>query len=144
MKKGEKTDENVIRDIKKLLSKAKHSIKVVSGEFPYEVYCEDGVADVVEKIFERGVEDKIFTGPDANKSSLSFFDSHGASVYKLKKWPTEHFIVVDGKHARLEKAHEEGQEKRTHYIVYNYKHAKELENKFDALENDWMKDYVAS
>ena len=117
----------------KLFNKAKSSIKIVSGDLPHGVYCSDYIIDAIKRVLKKEFIFEIVVGQKANKKCQQAFAAYGDSVYVLEQWPAQHFAVVDGKHARLEEPHSQGEEKIIQYIIYNYKHAKELEKKFDAL-----------
>lgn len=128
-----KPNGNMLVELVKLFSKAESRIKVVSGELPYEVYCNNGLVEVMQQALKKGCTIEIIAGPSAERESLEFFSSHGISVYVLEEWPSRHFAVVDGKHVRLEEPHQQGAKERVQYIIYNFKDATELENKFDTL-----------
>lgn len=120
-----------------LFSKAKSSIKIVSGGFSSRLYLDHkGIVDAIKQALKGECKVEIAVGPDAKEETLKFWDLHGASIFLLDQWPVQHFAVVDGKHVRLEDPHPAGEEKQVQYVVYNFKYADLLQKRFDALKKE--------
>ena len=124
------------RSLIDLVDKAKSSIKIVSGELNREFYSCDGFLKALKQASERGVVVKFIIGPNPNEESLKMLIAFKgcAHFYQLPQWPVFHFILVDNKHVRLEAPHAPGQKEREQYIIYNFKDAEEIEERFDELE----------
>lgn len=134
-KLGSKASLAGLQAVVKLLSEARSSIKIVTGEARYEVY--NGNSKVLEALKQARDECTIdiLVGPDADAKSLKALASleRPMSLYQLSQWPPLHFIVVDKKHVRLEEAHLPGQKERVQYIIYNFEGAERLDRKFNEL-----------
>jgi len=122
------------RDMVKLFRKAESSVRIVSGGFPYRLYGSEGIVNALKQALDRRCTVEVITGPEASSRSLKLWSSHGASVYVLSEWPSQHFAVIDGKHVRIEDPHSHDEEKRVQYVIDNFKNVGELNRKFEELK----------
>jgi sugar-specific transcriptional regulator TrmB len=126
--------EKAIDDLKQLFDKATENIQIVSGKLPYLVYGDSTIIESLMEAVKRGASIDIVTGPNSDDKSLEFFAGLGASVSILPAWQPHHFMVIDGRHVRIEKRHAENAKRRVHYVIMDYKNAIELEHEFYNLK----------
>lgn len=128
-----KENPAMVADTARLFEKARDHIRIVSGGFPFRVYCSERLQNALAQALDRGCTVEVIVGPNAEKECVKHWASRGATVHMLDEWPKKHFAVADGTHARLEGAHDEGDEKREQYVVSRYKNAGKLERDFAEL-----------
>ena len=128
-----KSNPAMVADTARMFEKARDHIRIVSGGFPSSVYRSGRLENALSDALERRCTVEVIVGPNADKECIEHWVSRGATVHVLGDWPKKHFAVVDGTHARLEGAHEEGEEKREQYVVSRYKNSVKLEREFGEL-----------
>jgi len=114
--------DEAINMSKKLFDKAEHSIKIVSGSLDHSFYESFLIVDALKRASDRGVEVEIVCGPDVDGETSQLFDLADAGkikLYQLDRRPSVHFIVVDGKHVRIEEYHTPFQPERRAYIMFD-------------------------
>lgn len=120
-----------------LFGKAKHSIKIVAGELASQFYLNPQIIQALEERIARGVTIEIIHGPDADEESATTLHSLGIKLYEHGPRPTIHFMVVDGKHARVEESHLSGDEERCDYRKNStYFLGRSLEKRFSELKSE--------
>ena len=103
-----------------LFGMAESKIQIVSGNLAKDFYTDGSIGGALAKS-KASVE--IVYGPGADEESkrvLSGLRPNGR--VKLYEHPTPiqgHFMIVDGKHARVEAGHHPKQEERRAFIKYN-------------------------
>jgi len=122
-------NENINHSItgcEELLSKAKHTIHIVAGDLDSQLFENPTILDILQTITTREknpVNVKILFGPKTDSKTQKLFEmaqgNANIELIKLRERPTGHFIVVDGKHTRVEEFHEQSAPERKAYMAYD-------------------------
>lgn len=117
---------HTIKGCEKLLSKAKRSIHIVAGDLDSELFEKQSIIDIFNTLTTREknpVNIQIVFGPKADTKTRKLFEvareNAKIELIKLQKRPSAHFIVVDGKHTRVEDFHEQFTPERRAYLAYD-------------------------
>jgi hypothetical protein len=107
---------------KELFKKAGASIKIVSGNLSSSFYNDPEIIQALDEASQRGVCIEIIHGTPMDLGNGRLFELQEQGkimLYALKEYPIHQFIVVDGKHVRVEEPHYQKQGSRRAYAVHN-------------------------
>jgi len=103
-----KGKEKCIIQSEKLFSRARSSIRIVSGILNHDFYDDDRIIGALEKAVDRKVSVEIISGPEIDEKSKRILDLNKQGkikILKLQNTPELHYSIIDEKHARLENFH---------------------------------------
>lgn len=128
--------ESSIELCQKLFERAEKTVHIVAGELRYEFYADSRIVEILRRKLGERVAVEIIHGPDADPRTRALLleqsDNH-LVVYELEFRPDTHFMVIDGKHVRVEEPHVSGQASRAHVVFDTLFLAQELEDEFSTL-----------
>ena len=134
---------DALKESKELFSKAQKSIHIVSGDLEAEFFEEPLVTEALRNVATREknpVSVQILFGPEPDPNTHTLFEMAqelpSVQLIRLPTRPGGHFVVVDGKHTRVEEFHEALSGKRKGYITTNtFFLGDRLETEFDILKS---------
>jgi hypothetical protein len=103
--------EDKRRKIEKLLLLANEEIKIVAGRLNSRVYGYKAIEKAIEKALNKGVNIEIIVDDDDldnnSKEIMKWISENKITLYRLQRGRvSNHFIVVDREHIRIEEPHE--------------------------------------
>ena len=133
-----------IKGCEGLFSKARQSIHIVAGELNSELFERPSVIKKFSTLATRQknpVNIQILYGPRSDPETRTLFkiaeDIPNIELTQLRTRPTGHFMVVDGKHTRVEEFHEEFAPERKAYVTYDtWFLGDKLETEFRKLKSE--------
>jgi hypothetical protein len=138
-----KNMDHAVESCKELLSTAKHSIHIVAGDLDSELFENPAILDMLRTLATRKhdpVSIQILYGPTPDTKTHELYKMAkdvGITLIRLPVRPNGHFIVVDGKHTRVEEYHEQGAPERKAYMAYNTLFlADKLEGEFEDIKSE--------
>lgn len=129
--------EQTIRESASLFGGARESIRIVAGRLDASFYSDQRIVRALNNAIGKGASVVIAYYPHENHSVFSGQLKEkvpGARLTMLKDKPMRHWAVVDGKHLRIERKHDEGTSETPAIICKNARSlADEFTSKFETF-----------
>jgi hypothetical protein len=135
--KPNRQSESTIKESASLFNDARSSIRIVAGRLDANFYHDDRIIRALNNAASKGASIDIAYYP--HREEGDFNKQLGAKIPKahiitLKHKPPRHWAVIDGKHVRIERKHNDGATETPAIICKNVRVlADEYISSFEAL-----------